>query len=67
MTSILGNANCSLQIDGSTIELQLDQLAAITLTNGSSDVDFNMYKIVNLADATADTDALNKRSADALY
>ena len=67
MTSILGNANCSLQITSSTLELQLDQLQVVTLTHGSTDIDLNNYKLINLADATSATDALNKQTADSLY
>ena len=47
--------------------MQLDQQPAITLTHGSTDIDVNSYKIINLANATAGTDALNKQTADGLY
>lgn len=42
-------------------------MPAIALQHGSSSVDFNNYKIINVADATNAEDVLTKGRADELY
>lgn len=64
MTSILGNTQVNLQITGVDMNLNLDSNPAITLTYGSTDIDFNNYKIINVADATNNVDVLTKGRAD---
>ena len=67
MTSVLGNANCSMSITAADLQLQLDQLPVITITHGSNDIDCNGYKIINVGNAVNNEDVLTKGVADSLY
>ena len=67
MSTVLGNTNSSLLITPSVFSIKISNTDAISLAPGQSFVNFNNYKLSNVANPTSDNDVLNRIYADNRY
>lgn len=63
---LVGSANSSTIVNGTNANSKLTANTT-ELTNDSTPLNMNSNKITSLANATANTDALNRQTADARY